>query len=105
MQKQKKLKQLKPAIQGSIFLDNKLKKQLLENMDKLEGHDLEVLTALFGEAKKRQEDLVDQIVEFDDTFVARLKHFKKFEVAKYASAVESVQRKKEKAEDILKQLD
>lgn len=101
----KQIQKLRPLIQGSIFLKEEQKEKLLANLHKATKKDLATLEAIFGHARKYQENLIDDIVEYDDTFVARLKGFKQAEINKFSQKVEKKQRKKEKAEDILKKLE
>ncbi len=105
MPKQKQIIKLEKEIGGSIFLKEEVKKRLLENLPRVSAQDLDTLAALFGHAEKHQDKLLKQIVKYDDTFVPRLKHFVKGEIRKYRGGVEKAQRKKEKAEDILKEIE
>lgn len=100
-----KNQKLKNEIAGSLFLKEDLKKKLLDNFDRLGDKDRETLAALFGHAEKRQDDLLKKIVKYDDTFVPRLDHFITAEIGKFRGGVEKKQRKKEKAEDILKEIE
>lgn len=102
---QKQIQKLKKEIQESIFLKDEQKQKLLANLHKASKTDLATLKAIFGHAHKYQENLVDDIVEYDDSFVAKMKGFKQAEINKYAKTVEKKQRKKEKAEEILKELE
>ncbi|MCC7197141.1 hypothetical protein IT413_03005 [Candidatus Peregrinibacteria bacterium] len=102
MHTQKSKQKLKKEIQHSIFLEENVKKELLESFDKLDDHDYRVLASLFGRAEKKQDKLIDKIVTYDETFVGRVKQFKKDEIKKYQKETENKQRKTEQAEDILK---
>ena len=82
-----------------------LKRKLLENLERVGPADFELLTALFGDAEKKQEKLLGKIVKHDDTFVPRLKNFIKSEIRKFHGGVEKAQRKKEKAEEILREIE
>ena len=105
MPKQKQIEKLRSEIKRSIFLKEDAKRKLLENLNRASAHDIETLAALFGHAEKRQDKLLEKIVKYDDTFVPRLKHFVKGEIRKYSTGVEKAQRKKEKAEEILKEIE
>jgi len=100
-----KNQKLKNDIAGSIFLREDLKKKLLDNLDRLGDKDCATLAALFGHAEKRQDELLVKIVKYDDTFVPRLDHFIQAGIGKFRGGVEKKQRKKEKAEDILKEIE
>ena len=95
---------MRTEIQRSIFLKEDVKKKLLNNLERVNAHDLETLSALFGHAEKRQDALIGKIVKHDDSFLPRIKFFIKGVVRKYRAGVEKTGRKKEKAEDILKDL-
>ena len=105
MPNKKQTQKLKNEIAGSLFLKEDLKKKLLDNLDRLDDKDRETLAALFGHAEKRQDDLLAKIVKYDDTFVPRLDHFITAGIGKFMGGVEKKQRKKEKAEDILKEIE
>jgi|GEM_PF-3389116 len=105
MHTQKSKQKLKKEIQHSVFLDEATKKQLLDGFDKLDDQDYAALASLFGRAEKKQDELIENIVTFDATFVPRLKQFSKDEVKKYHKENEKKQQQKDKVEDILKGMD
>lgn len=104
MQKQKQIKKLRPLIAGSIFLEEDLKRTLLENLDRVSNADLRALASLFEDAKKRQDALIDDMATYDKAFVDRLKQFKKSQVMIARKKIEKKQRKKEKPEEILEKI-
>lgn len=99
-QKQK----LKELIQGSLFLEKDVKDSLLEKFDLLTNKELAQIQELFQESEQKQSDLVGKMVEHDQTFLPRLKDFKRAEIRKFQKKTEKKERTKEKAEDILKQI-
>ena len=105
MPTQKQIKNLRKEIQHSIFLKEDVKKRLLANLDRVGPVDFKLLTALFAKAEKNQDKLLRKIVKYDDTFVPRLKHFIKNEISRFHGGQEKAQRKKEKAEEILKEIE
>jgi hypothetical protein len=105
MPNQKQIQKLEKEITRSVFLKEDVKKRLLSVLPKMDGHDIETLSALFGHADKRQESLVARMMEYDDTFLPRMKYFVKGEVRKFSAGKEKAGRKKEKPEEILKGLD
>jgi hypothetical protein len=105
MPNQKQTQKLINKIRHSIFLKEELKKRLLDNFERLGPGDFERLAAFFGEAEKKQESLLGKIVKHDGTFLPRLKYFIQGEIGKYHGGREKAQRKKEKAEDILKEIE
>ena len=78
---------------------------MLEKLESVTPADLAILTSLFNDAEKKQDQLLTKIVKYDDTFVTRLKHFIKNEIRKFHGGVEKAQRKKEKVEEILKEIE
>lgn len=101
MKKQTKINKIRVFVQGSLFVDETVKRELLANLDRINDEDLDLLFDEFGKAKKKQNKLVDKIVTCDDTFVERMKQFKKKQISDYYSTTEREQRKEESAENIL----
>jgi hypothetical protein len=95
---------LRELIQGSMFLAKDVKESLLSNFDSLTEQDLSEIEELFIEAENKQSELIDKIVEFDETFLPRLRQFKKSEIRKYQKQVEEGERKVEKPEQILNKM-
>jgi hypothetical protein len=101
MKKQAKIKKLRMLIQGSLFLDEAVKRELLDNLDRVGDEDLDLLFGEFGKAKKKQKKLVDAIVTYDETFVERMKQFNKKQISDFYGKTEREQREEESAEKIL----
>ncbi len=104
MDSSEKKQKLRELIQGSMFLDRKLKDELLADLDLAGPEELAVIEEAFTEAEKQQNQLVEKMVEHDDTFLTRLKQFKASTIRKYQKKVEKSERKKEQAEEILKKI-
>ncbi|MFC1748023.1 hypothetical protein ACFL2V_04380 [Pseudomonadota bacterium] len=102
MKKQKHIKKIKPLIVHSVFLTEDVKAQLLEGLEQMGHEDLEALKDILTVADKKQSNLIDEMAAYDDTFVSRLKQFKKTAIRKEFHRFEKSQKKK--AEDLLTEI-
>ena len=93
------IKKLIPIIRESIFLSEEVKDSLLANLERMEHGDLEELKDVLFAAKYKQDDLIKKIASHDESFVPRLKQWKRTEIRKEFHRYEKQQ--KGSAEDIL----
>jgi hypothetical protein len=99
-QKQK----LTTLIQGSMFLEEDLKIQLLQNLDKANEQDLKELETIFTASYEQQDSLIEKMLTYDPTFLPRLKDFKRTEIRGFQKQQETKERAEENPENILSQM-
>ena len=105
MEEQKEQKQkLTSLIQGSMFLEEDLKIQLLQNLNKASAQDLQELQEVFTASHQQQDVLIGKILTYDSTFLPRLKDFKRTEIRGFQKQQETKERAEENPENILSQM-
>jgi hypothetical protein len=103
MKKQKYIKKLIPLVRESIFMSEEVKARLLAKLERMEHTDLDELKEVLTAAKYKQDGLFEKIVAHDDTFLSRLKQWKRAEIRKEFHRYEKQQ--KGRAEEILTDID
>lgn len=100
----KKLQHVRQLLQESIFLSSSLRNSLMEALERANPDDLDELEKLLLAATKEQNELFEKMVKYDDTFVPRIKQFRKSAVQNFHKKQESSERKNENPEELLKKL-